>query len=100
MTKPINHNVAVPALFICVSALAGCTTTSARTPAIAYDDPPVAIMATPAAEPPHAVEVVTIPEPLPLPGQLEPVSASASCMRWAISCAPASTMTAARAARA
>ena len=78
MTKPINHNVAVPALFICVSALAGCTTTSARTPAIAYDDPPVAIMATPAAEPPHAVEVVTIPEPLPLPGQLKPVSASAS----------------------
>lgn len=61
-------------LLVSASALAGCATTSAKPPAIAYDDPPVEIAATPAAAPPRAVEVVTIPEPLPLPGQLKPVT--------------------------
>jgi type IV secretion system protein TrbG len=63
-------------LLVSASALAGCATTSARPPAIVYDDPPPAIVATPAAEPPRAVEIVTIPEPLPLPGQLKPVAES------------------------
>jgi len=61
------------ALLVSASALAGCATTSARPPAIAYDDPPREVAATPAAEPPRPVEIVTIPEPLPLPGQLKPL---------------------------
>ena len=65
-------------LLVSATALAGCATTSAKPPAITYDDPPAGIAATPAPEPPRAVEVVTIPEPLPLPGQLKPVGGSAS----------------------
>lgn len=61
------------ALLVSTSTLAGCATTSARPPAIAYDDPPREVAATPAAEPPRPVEIVTIPEPLPLPGQLKPM---------------------------
>lgn len=64
-------------LLVSATALAGCATTSAKPPAIAYDDPPREIAATPAAAPPRAVEVVTITEPLPLPGQLKPVGESA-----------------------
>ena len=77
MTRPPFRHVASAALLLSASALAGCATTSAKPPAIAYDDPPVEIAATPAPEPPRAVEVVTIPEPLPLPGQLKPVAESA-----------------------
>ena len=62
-------------LLVSAFALAGCATTSARPPVIAFDDPPSVIVATPAVEPPRAVEIVTIPEPLPLPGQLKPVAA-------------------------
>lgn len=73
MTRPPFPRVASAALIASASALAGCATTSAKLPAIAYDDPPPAIAATPAPEPPRPVAVVTIPEPLPLPGQLKPV---------------------------
>jgi type IV secretion system protein VirB9 len=62
------------ALLVSASALGGCATTSAKPPAIAYDDPPAEIAATPAPEPPGPVAVVAIPEPLPLPGQLKPVA--------------------------
>ena len=67
---PIRRAVTA-ALFVSASALAGCATTSARPPVIALDDPPPAIVATPAAEPARAVEIVTIPEPLPLPDCVE-----------------------------
>lgn len=64
----------LPCLLISVPMLAGCATTSAKPPAITYD---TAIPAVPAAvaEPPRPVQIVTIPEPLPLPlpGQLKPV---------------------------
>ena len=76
MTGILIRRVATAALFVSASALAGCATTSARPPVIALDDPPPAIVATPAADPPRAVEIVTIPEPLPLPGQLKPVAGS------------------------
>ena len=76
MTGIPIRRAATAALFVSATALAGCATTSARPPVIALDDPPPAIVATPAAEPPRAVEIVTIPEPLPLPGQLKPVTAS------------------------
>ncbi|MBN9505357.1 MAG: P-type conjugative transfer protein TrbG [Altererythrobacter sp.] len=59
--------LALPALLLSASTLAGCATTSQRLPEISLDDAPPALEAT---EPPRAVEVVAIPEPLPLPGQL------------------------------
>ncbi|WP_313393066.1 P-type conjugative transfer protein TrbG [Sphingobium yanoikuyae] len=77
MTPTPLRRSASAALLVSAAALAGCATTSAKPPAIAYDDPPREIAATLAAQPPRAVEVVTIPEPLPLPGQLKPVTASA-----------------------
>ncbi|KXU31253.1 P-type conjugative transfer protein TrbG [Sphingobium sp. 22B] len=76
MTGIPIRRAATAALLISASALAGCATTSAKPPVIAFDDPAPAIVATPAAEPPRAVEIVTIPEPLPLPGQLKPVTES------------------------
>jgi type IV secretion system protein TrbG len=74
MTASPSRRAASAALIISASALAGCATTSAKPPAIVYDDPPVEIAATPASEPPRALEVVTIPVPLPLPSQLKPVT--------------------------
>ncbi len=78
MTASPFRSAASAALLVSASVLAGCATTSAKPPAIAYDDPPREIAATPTAQPPRAVEVVTIPEPLPLPGQLKPVAAGAA----------------------
>ncbi|CAH0351780.1 P-type conjugative transfer protein TrbG [Sphingobium sp. CECT 9361] len=78
MTHTPFRRSASAVLLVSATALAGCATTSAKSPAITYDDPPVEIAATPAAEPSRVVEVVTIPEPLPLPGQLKPVVQSAS----------------------
>jgi type IV secretion system protein TrbG len=74
MTASPFRCAASAALLVSASALAGCATTSAKPPAITYDDPPVEIVTTPAPEPPRPVEVVAIPEPLPLPGQLKPVN--------------------------
>ncbi|EQB09033.1 conjugative transfer protein TrbG [Sphingobium quisquiliarum P25] len=74
MTAIAFRRAASAALLASASALAGCATTSAKPPAITYDDPPAEIAATLAPESPHPVEVVTIPEPLPLPGQLKPVT--------------------------
>jgi len=74
MTRMSTHHAASAAAESSMAALAGCATTSAKTPAIIYDDPRAEIAATPAPEPPRQVEVVTIPEPLPLPGQLKPVA--------------------------
>ena len=78
MTHTPFRRSASAVLLVSATALAGCATTSAKPPAIAYDDPPREIAAHPAAESPRAVEVVTIPEPLPLPGQLKPVAAGAA----------------------
>ena len=74
MTASPFRRAASAALLVSASALAGCATTSAKPPAIAYDDPPAPITATPAPEPPRPAGVGTIPEPLPLPGQLKPVT--------------------------
>jgi len=74
MTASPFRRAASTALLVSASALAGCAATAARPPVITYDDPPAEIAATPAPEPPHAVKIVTIPEPLPLPGQLKPVT--------------------------
>lgn len=70
---PFRHATSA-ALLASAAALSGCATTSATPPAITYDDPLVEIAATPTKEPPRPVEVIAIPEPLPLPGQLKPVA--------------------------
>ncbi len=75
MRTPRFRKAAVPALLISASALGGCATTAAKTSAPMAETS--SVMATLAPEPPRAVEVVTIPEPLPLPGQLKPVTAGA-----------------------
>jgi len=75
MTRPPYRRAASAALLVSAAALAGCATSSARPPAIAYDNPPIEIAATPGPEAPKPVQVVAIPEPLPLPGQLKPVAA-------------------------
>lgn len=64
------------ALALVASALSACATTSPRLPEIGYDDPPREIAAMPAPATPRPVEVVAVPEPLPLPGQLKPVAES------------------------
>ncbi len=73
MTYASLRHAASAAVLISAAALGGCTSVSAKPPAIAYDDPPL-IAATPAAEAPKPVEVVTVPQPLPLPGQLKPIA--------------------------
>jgi type IV secretion system protein VirB9 len=77
MTAMLFHRSAPAVLLVSATALAGCATSSAKPPVITYDDPPAEIRATLAPEPPRPVEVVTIPEPLPLPGQLKPVASDA-----------------------
>lgn len=58
-----------PLLLLCTTALSGCATTH-RPPEISYDD---AAPATLRADPPAPVQVVELPKPLPLPGQMKPV---------------------------
>lgn len=62
-------NVQTPILLACVATLAACTDGKVPPPPIAYDAAdfkPAKI----APEPPKPVEIVEIPKPLPLPGQL------------------------------
>ncbi|BCK76798.1 conjugal transfer protein trbG [Acetobacter aceti NRIC 0242] len=54
---------------ILLAPLAACS--SWKPPAIRYDDTPRQAVFTP--EPPKPVQVVALPEPLPLPGQLKPI---------------------------
>ena len=51
------------------AAVAGCTTF--KPPQIGYDDEQPAVLQ---AEPPKAVQVIEVPKPLPLPGQLKPLA--------------------------
>ncbi|MCP1240259.1 P-type conjugative transfer protein TrbG [Acetobacter lovaniensis] len=56
-------------LLILLAPLSACS--SWQPPAIRYDDTPRQAVLTP--EPPKPVQVVALPEPLPLPGQLKPI---------------------------
>ena len=77
MRNPRFRKAAMPVLLISASALGACATTSTMPPAVASNVPPAEIAAMPAPEAPRAIEIVTIPEPLPLPGQLKPVAVGA-----------------------
>ena len=75
MTASHLHRAALPALLISVSALVGCTTLL-RPPQITYDDEPQPAVLL--ADPPKPVQVVELPTPLPLPGQLKPIQPTRS----------------------
>lgn len=53
--------------------LAGCSTQGKPPPTISLDEP-VAVAARPLPDPPKPVEVGAVPEPLPLPAQLKPLT--------------------------
>lgn len=75
--KPAPRNAALPALsrsilpllLFATSALAGCAAHHPP-PRISYDDPQPAVLQQ---DTPAPVQIVEMPEPLPLPGQLKPV---------------------------
>lgn len=58
------------ALLLTLLALSGCATQGTPPPAISLDD---AVQAQPLPEPPKPVEVVPVPEVLPMPAQLKPL---------------------------
>ena len=70
MTPHIRIGV-MPVLLVSGFALAGCSTL--KPPRITYDDPAAMQPAVLAPEPPRPVEIVALPQPLPLPGQLKPL---------------------------
>jgi type IV secretion system protein VirB9 len=76
MTLAYTRNLALPVLLIFGFGLAGCATN--KPPQISYDDEPFAAVLN--ADPPNPVEIVEIPKPLPLPGQLKPAPASGSAV--------------------
>src|SRR3546814_17577636 len=60
------------ALTVLVAALAGCATRGTPPPEIALDDPVVAVSSpVQVPEPPTPVDIVPMPQHLPLPGQLK-----------------------------
>ncbi|MFA6031905.1 MAG: P-type conjugative transfer protein TrbG [Myxococcota bacterium] len=67
--RPAFSNASIAALLLSASALAGCAGHTPP-PEISYDDAAPAVVA---ADPPKPVQVVELPKPLPLPGQLKPV---------------------------
>ena len=60
---------ALPLVLLSTSTLAGCATVQ-KPPEISYDDAPPAHLSV---DPPAPVQVVELPKPLPLPGQLKPI---------------------------
>jgi len=62
---------AAPLLLLSSASLAGCSTTF-RPPQIGYDD--IAVPAILKKEQAKPVKIVSVPKPLPLPGQLKPIS--------------------------
>ena len=61
-----------PLAMVSAFALSACATTG-KPPQISYDDAAPAVIA---ADPPGPVQIVELPRPLPLPGQLKPVEPS------------------------
>ncbi|GAO23952.1 TPA: P-type conjugative transfer protein TrbG [Burkholderia contaminans] len=66
----MNPHLRKYALPLMIVALAGCATQGKPPPSISLDEP---VQAQPLPEVPKPVEVVTLPEPLALPGQMKPL---------------------------
>lgn len=65
--KPSSRFYALPLTLL---VLSGCATQGKPPPAISLDEP---VLAHPLPEPPLPVEVVAVPEVLPMPGQMKPL---------------------------
>jgi type IV secretion system protein VirB9 len=65
-----------PVLLLSVSTLGGCAISLKPPPDISYDEE--AQPAVQLADPPKPVEIVEVPTPLPLPGQLKPLKGARS----------------------
>lgn len=72
MVPSVLRQTATPALAVAL-LLGGCATRAFLPQDIAYDEAPLEVAAVLAPEPPVPIEVVALPEPLPLPGQLRPI---------------------------
>ncbi|MBX9898431.1 MAG: P-type conjugative transfer protein TrbG [Qipengyuania sp.] len=70
--NPASRTSTLAALLLSATALAGCATTQ-KPPEISYDDAAPAVQT---ADPLGPVQVVELPRPLPLPGQMKPVEES------------------------
>jgi len=77
MSRPHRRKYRLAALLISVSATASCAA-SRKPPVITYDAPREPVAAVRSPEPPKPVEIVAVPTPLPLPGQLKPLEQSAA----------------------
>jgi len=73
MKPPIHKQMLLKTLLLIGTAGLGGCAQKLLPPDITYDD---FVPAVQAAEPPSPVEVVELPKPLPLPGQLKPVPAA------------------------
>ncbi|MBB4955996.1 type IV secretion system protein VirB9 [Agrobacterium vitis] len=67
--RPVFRKAAFPLFLLSVTALAGCAG-HVPPPEISYDDAAPAVQGV---DPPAPVTIVSLPKPLPLPGQLKPV---------------------------
>ncbi|OLP58896.1 P-type conjugative transfer protein TrbG [Xaviernesmea oryzae] len=67
--RPAHCKAAFPLVLFATSALAGCAG-HVPPPEISYDDAAPAVLKV---DPPAPVTVVSLPKPLPLPGQLKPI---------------------------
>lgn len=74
--KPLIRSYALPLVMVATLAtITGCATHGKPPPAITLDEPvSVTMSAHLLPEAPKPIEVVTLPEPLPLPAQLKPLS--------------------------
>ncbi|MFN3945268.1 MAG: P-type conjugative transfer protein TrbG [Allosphingosinicella sp.] len=67
------RRLTLPAALLASAALSACSTTDWTPPEIAYDEAATPQPAVLTPEPPRPVEIVAVPTPLPLPGQLQRV---------------------------
>ncbi|MGO3934236.1 P-type conjugative transfer protein TrbG [Rhodopseudomonas pseudopalustris] len=76
MKSHLLRHAAWPVLLLPISVFAGCTIPLKPPPEISYDEnvQPAVQM----ADPPKPVEIVELPTPLPLPGQLKPLKGTRS----------------------
>src|SRR3546814_7897247 len=72
LVLPVLRRYALPFALLATTALAGCATTNPP-PEISYDSAAPAVQTV---DPPAPVQVVELPRPLPLPGQLQRVEPS------------------------
>jgi type IV secretion system protein TrbG len=66
-----------PHIILCALSLAGCAANAWKPPQVSYDELEPATLQ---ADPPKPVEIVELPQPLPLPGQLKPMPAKTTAV--------------------